>query len=129
MDNSLTPEQQNDVIEDALHTCPIAPLPRHITAEVMARIQNIPAPHPFRLAWNDFILALVFSLSIGAIWFSLDHLPPIMVAQIRKETILFYQHILVNARWLVPAISFGIAGFLSALTIPYLRKELTKKSA
>ncbi len=129
MDNPLTPENQTILIEDALRTYPMAAMPHDITADVMARIQTVPAPTPFRLRWNDLALSIVLSLCMGAVWFSLDHFPPLMVAQIRKESILFYQHILVNARWLVPAIFFGFAAFLAALTIPYLRQELMKKSA
>jgi len=129
MDNPLTPVQQKIAIEDALHTYPLAPMPRDLTADVMARIQTIPAPRPFRLTWSDLALSLVISLCVGAIWFSLHQLPPIVVAQIRKESILFYQSLLVNARWLIPLLSFGLAGFLAALTIPYLRQELMKKSA
>jgi hypothetical protein len=59
-------------------------------------------------------------------WFSINHLPPLVVAQMRKESILLYQYLLVNIRWLIPALSFGLAAFLSALTIPYLRRELLK---
>jgi len=129
MDNPLTPEKKNIVIEDALHTYPMASMPRDITAEVLARIQSVPAPRPFRLTWNDIVLSVVIALCLGAVWFSLSHLPPLVAAQIRKESILFYQGLLVNARWLVPALSFSLAGFLAALTIPYLRKELTQKSA
>jgi hypothetical protein len=124
MDNSLTPEKQNAVIEDALHTYPVAPLPRTITADVMARIKTIPAPRPFRLTWNDLVLAIVFSLCVGALWFSLNHLPPLLVAQIRKESILLYQQILVNMRWLLPVLAFGLAALLAALTIPYLSQDL-----
>lgn len=129
MDNPLTPEQQNMVIEDALHTYPLVSMPRDISVEVISRIQSIPTPRPFRLAWSDVVLAFVLSLCIGAIWFSVYNLPPIIVAQIRKESILFYQYILVNARWLIPVVSFSLAGFLSALTLPYLRQELSRKSA
>jgi hypothetical protein len=129
MDKPLATEKKNTFIEDALQTYPIASMPRDITADVMRRIQTIPAPRPFRLTWSDLALSLVISLCIGAVWFSLQHLPPIVIAQIRKESILFYQHLLVNARWLIPMLSFGLAGFLAALTIPYLRRELTKKSA
>jgi len=129
MDNPLTPEKKIIVIEDALHTYPMASMPRDITADVLVRIQSVPAPRPFRLTWNDIVLSLVIVLCMGAVWFSLSHLPPLVVAQIRKESILFYQDLLVNARWLVPALSFGLAGFLAALTIPYLRQELMKKSA
>lgn len=126
MDNSLTPEKQNALIEDALHTYPIAPLPRDLTMDVMTRIQTVPAPRPFRLTWNDLIIAIVISLCVGATWFSVDHLPPLLLAQIRKESILLYQYVLVNMHWLFPVISFGLAAFLSALTIPYLRQELKK---
>ena len=126
MDNPLTPEQQNILIEDSLHTYLIVSMPRDITVDVIARIQTIPVPRPFQLTWNDLVLGIILSVCMGAIWFSLYHLPPIVIAQIRKESILLYQHILVNARWLIPTFSFGLAGFLSALTIPYLRKELIK---
>jgi len=129
MDNSLTPEKQNAMLEDALHTYPVASLPRDLTADVMRRIQAVPAPRPFRLTWTDLALSLVIALCIGAVWFSLYQLPPILVAQIRKESILLYQYILVNARWMIPVLFFSLAGFLSALTIPYLRQELLKKSA
>lgn len=124
MDNPLTPENQDIFIEDVLNTYPVASMPRDVTADVMRRIQGIPAPRPFRLAWSDVVLAIVFSLSFAAFWFSLQNLPPIVMAQIRKESILYYQYLLVNARWLLPVIAFGMAGLFAALTIPYLGKEL-----
>jgi len=126
MDNPLTPDQQNVVIEDALYTYPVAPMPRTVTSNVMARIKTIPTPKPFHLTWQDLVLALIFSACIGALWFSINNLPPLVVAQIRKESILLYQQLLVNIRWLIPVLSFGLAAFLSALTIPYLRRELLK---
>lgn len=128
MDNPVTPEEQDLLIEHALRTFPVAFMPHDITADVMRRIQTVPAPRPFRLTWQDVVLGVILTVSLGAIWFSLNQLPPILVAQIRKESILLYQYLLVNARWLIPAISFGLAGFLAALSIPYLRQELMKKS-
>lgn len=126
MDKSLTPEQKNNLVEDALHTYPVAPMPRDITANIIRRIQTTPAPRPFRLAWSDLALGMVFSLCIGAVWYALGQLPPMVVAQLHKQTILFYQHILVNGRWLIPAIFFGLAAFFAALTLPYLRQQLKK---
>jgi|SRR5687767_5022650 len=126
MDNPLTPEKQNAILEDALHTYPVVSLPRDLRMEVMSRVQTIPTPRPFRLTWTDLILSMVLVLCIGAVWFSLQNLPPLIVAQMRKESILLYQQILVNARWLVPVLSFGLASFFAALTIPYLRRELMK---
>jgi hypothetical protein len=126
MDRSLTPEQKNAAVEEALQTYPVALMPRDITRDVLSRIQMVPAPRPFRLTWDDLILSLVIALTVGTVWFSLQNLPPLVVAQIRKESILLYQQFLVNARWLIPVLSFGLAGFLAALTIPYLRQELRK---
>jgi hypothetical protein len=126
MDSPLTPEKQNAAIEDALHTYPVAPMPRDITVDVMSRIQAAPAPRLFRLTWNDFVLSMVIAICIAAVWFSLQNLPPLVVAQIRKESILLYQQMIVNARWLIPVLSFGLAGFFAALTVPYLRQELMK---
>ena len=124
MDNPLTPEQQTALLEEALHTYPISPMPREITSGVMARIRSAPAPRPFRLTWNDFFVSLVLAVCIGAVWFSLQNLPPLAIAQIRKERILLYQQILVNARWLIPVLFFALAAFFAALTVPYLRREL-----
>jgi hypothetical protein len=126
MDQFLSPEEQNRILEDALATYPVRPIPRDITSEVMARIQVVPAPQPFRLTWNDLAVAIVLSLCVGALLFSLDHLPPLAAAQLRRDTILLYQQLLVNARWLLPAFLFALAGFFVALTVPYLRRELAE---
>jgi hypothetical protein len=126
MDSPLTPEKQKAVIEDALHTYPMLPMPRDITADVMARIQNIPTTRPFRLSWADFVLSAVLTICISAVWYSLQNLPPSVMAQIRRESILLYQQMIVNARWLIPMLSLGLAGFLAALTIPFLRRELMR---
>jgi len=123
MDNRLNPQQENAIIEDALKNYPLAPMPRSITANVMARIQK--DVRPTLVTWNDFALSLVIALCIGALFFTAQSLPPILLAKLRIQGILLYQDILVNARWLVPTLLFSLAAFLSALTIPYLRRELT----
>ena len=123
MDNRL---EQDSLIEDALQNYPLAPMPRDITASVMARIKTTSAPRPFQVTWNDFAIALTITLCVVALFFTVQNLPPIMLTKIRIQGILFYQDILVNARWLVPAVLFGAAAFFSALTIPYFQKQLTK---
>ena len=123
MDNRL---EQDALIEDALQNYPLTPMPRDITAVVMARIQTTSAPRPFQITWNDFAIALTITLCVVALFFTVQNLPPIMLTKIRIQGILFYQDILVNARWLIPAVLFGAAAFFSALTIPYFQKQLTK---
>lgn len=125
MDNRLTPEQEAQ-LEDALKSYPLAPMPRSITMDVMARIQK--DVRPALITWNDFALSLVIALCIGALFFAVQNLPPILLVKIRIQGILLYQDFLVNARWLVPALMFGLAALFSALTIPYLAANLRRSS-
>ena len=115
MDNRLKQDAQ---IQDALKSQPLAPMPRSITVDVMARIQA--DKRPAILTWSDFALSAVIASCIAALWFASQHLPPILLAKIRIQGILLYQDFLVNARWLVPAAMFGMAALLAALTIPTL---------
>ena len=119
MDNRL---EQDALIEDALKNYPLAPMPRDITASVMARIQV--DKRPALVTWNDFAIALAIALTIGALFITVQNLPPIAVIKLRTQGILLYHDFILNARWLVPSLFFGAAAFFSAITIPYLRKEL-----
>lgn len=122
MDNRLTPEEENTIIEDALAHIPLASMPRDITASVMARIQK--DERPALVTRNDFVISLVIAICVGALFFTIQSLPPVMVMEIRKQSILAYQSFLVNVRWLVPSLLFGLAAFFAALTIPYLQRQL-----
>ena len=115
MDNCL---KQDALIEDALKSYPLAPVPRDITLNVMARIQK--DTRPSILTWSDFVLSSAIATCIAAVWFASQNLPPILLAKIRIQGILLYQDFLVNARWLVPAAMVGLAATLAALTIPAL---------
>lgn len=119
MDNRL---KQDSIIEDALKTYELVEMPKSITVNVLARIQK--SARPQLVTWNDFVLSLVIALCIGALFFTVQNLPPILVVKIKIQGILLYQNFLVNARWLVPTLFFGIAAFLSALAIPYLGRQL-----
>ena len=117
MDNRL---KQDALIEDALKSQPLASMPRSITVDVMARIQSTEAKRPAIITWSDFVLSLVIASCLAAVWFTSQHLPPIMVAKLKIQGILLHQDLIVNARWLVPAAMFGLAAFFAALTIPTL---------
>jgi hypothetical protein len=122
MDHRLTPEEENMLIEDALTNIPLASMPRDITASVMACIQK--DERPTFVTRNDFVISLVVAICVGAFLFTIQSLPPMMVMEIRKQSILAYQGFLVNIRWLVPSMLFGLAAFFAALTIPYLQRQL-----
>ena len=123
MDNRL---KQDALLEDALKSQPLAPMPRSITLDVMARIQQKNV-RPAILTWNDFILSSVIAACVAALWFTLQNLPPIMLAKLRIQSILLYQDFLVNARWLVPTLLFGLGAFLAALTIPMLYQMMAER--
>ena len=114
--------KENALIEDALKSQPLAPMPRSITLDVMARIQTAEAKRPAIITWSDFGLSAVIAACIAAFWFASQNLPPILLAKLRVQSILLYQDFLVNSRWLVPTLFFGLAALLAALTIPTLYK-------
>ena len=115
MDDLLTPKEQNLIIEDALQSYPLARMPESITGLVLARIRTEPAPR-FKLTRNDYVLAVVLSLVLSAIFFGFRSLPPHTLIQIRIQGILLWQSFLVNYRWLVPLTSIllgaSLAGFV-----------------
>src|SRR5215216_4364005 len=114
--------KENALIENALKSQPLAPMPRSITMDVMARIQTADAKRPAIMTWSDFGLGSVVASCVAALWFASQNLPPILLAKLRIQSILLYQDFLVNSRWLVPTLFFGFAALLAALTIPSLLK-------
>ncbi len=117
MDKQL---KRDALMEDALKSQPLVAMPRNITADVMKRIQT--NQRPTLITWSDFVLSSVIASCIAAFWFAAQNLPPILIVKARIQGILLYQDLLVNSRWLVPALFFGMAAFLAALTIPTLIK-------
>ena len=117
MDQQL---KQDALIEDALRSQPLTRMPRSITTDVMRRIRTTEAIRPTFLTWSDFGLSFVLASCIAALWFTWRTLPPILLARLRIQGILLYQDFLVNSRWVVPALLFGVAAALAALTIPTL---------
>ena len=117
MDSRL---KQEALIEDALRSQPLAPMPYSITANVMARIQKDASPS--WLTWKDAALSIAIALSIGAALFAAYNLPPILLAKLHIRGVLLYQNFLVNSSWLIPAALFELASFLFALTLPALYK-------
>jgi hypothetical protein len=107
------------LIEDALKSQKLAPMPRSITSDVMARIHKAPAPR-FQFTRDDYILAIVITMICGAEVFALQSLPPHTLIQLQIQGILLWQRLLVNARWLIPTVFFGLAALLAAITLPTL---------
>ena len=114
MDNLLTPNEQDQIIEDALRAYPLAKMPRDITESVMARLDNEPAPR-FQITRTDFILGIVFTLVLGAIIMSFQFLPAIVILQLRIQGILLWQSFLVNYRWFLPLTSITLGTLLAGI--------------
>lgn len=112
--------KQDALIEDALNSEPVTAMPRSITADVLMRIQT--NQRPAFITWSDFGLSFVIASCIAALWFTSQNLPAVVLAKLHIQGILLYQDFLVNSRWLVPTLFFGLAALLAALTIPTLIK-------
>lgn len=123
MDNRL---EQDALIEGALKSQPLAPMPRNITASVMDRIHQ--EKRSVLVTWHDLAVALVIALSVGALTITVQSLPPVALAKLRIQGILLYQDFLVNADWLVPGLLFSGAALLSALTIRSLIQMAGKQT-
>jgi hypothetical protein len=80
---------------------------------------------PALVTWNDFAIALVIALTIGALFITIQSLPPVALAKLRIQSILLYQGFIVNARWLVPAMLFGLSALFASFAIPPLLKMTT----
>ena len=119
MDNLLTPNQQDHLIEDALWSYPLVKMPKDITESVMARLSNVPAPR-FQLSRTDYILAIVLTLVLGAILLGFQFLPPLVLLQLRIQGILLWQSFLVNSRWLLPVTSIILGTFLAGIAFQQL---------
>ena len=117
MDNRL---KQDALIEDALYSQPLPPMPRSITVDVMTRIQLADVKRPAILAWSDLVLSAVLASCIAALWFAFMNLPPTLLVKLKIQEILLYQGFLVNARWLVPTVLFGLAAFAAVLALASL---------
>lgn len=112
MDDLLNPNEQYTIIEDSLRSYPLAIMPKSVTELVLARVRTEPAPR-FQLTRNDYVLAVVLSLVLGAMLFALQSLPPYALIQIRIQGILLWQSFLVNYRWLVPLTSIMLGTSLA----------------
>lgn len=122
MDDCL---KQDAVIEDALRSQPLAPMPRSVTVDVMTSIQV--DQRPSLITWNDFVIAFVIALTIGALIITFQNLPSIALIKLHIQGILLYQYFLVNMRWLIPTTLFGLSAFFSVLTLPTLFQMMTNR--
>jgi hypothetical protein len=121
MDSRLTSHTNDEIVQDALRTYPVASLPVDLTSAVMSRIQQTSAPR-FRITLNDLLLSIVFTAVLLAAVFGIRSLPAPMSIQLRIQGILLWQNLLVNARWLIPALFFGLILLLVGTAIPTLMK-------
>lgn len=122
MDDRL---KQDALIDDALRSQPLAPMPHSVTPNVMARIQV--DKRPALLTWNDVAIAFVIALTIGALFITFQNLPSIALTKLHIQGILLYQYFLVNMRWLIPATLFGLSAFFAVLTLPTLFQMMTNR--
>jgi len=118
----LTPNEQENIIEDALRSYPLANMPRDISQTVLSRIGREPAPR-FQITRMDYLLTIVLTLVLGAIILGFQALPPIALLQMRIQGILLWQSFLVNYRWLLPVTSIILGTFLAGIAFHQLLRS------
>jgi len=123
MDDRLTPAQEDALIEGALESYPLAPMPVDLTSAVLSHIRSEPAPR-FRPTWTDALLSAALTLSLFAAWLGLQSLPPMVRIQLHIQSVLFWQRFQVNADWLIPAVFLIAGGTLGLWALMNLLSQL-----
>lgn len=125
MDDLLTPNEGDQLVEAALRSYPLVKMPKDITESVMARLYIEPAAR-FQITRTDYFLALVLTLVLGGVILGFQFLPPIVILQLRIQGILIWQSFLINYRWLLPLTSIMLgtllAGFAFYQLLRYQRR-------
>lgn len=122
MDGLLTPNEQENMIEDALRSYPLAKMPRDITPSVMSRVHREPATR-FQITRMDYVLAIVLTMVLGSIMLGFQSLPTIALLQMRIQGILLWQSVLVNYRWLLPMTGIILGTFLAGIAFHQLLRS------
>ena len=116
------------MIDEAMNSYPLAPLPAGFTRRLMGHIQ--PARPVFRLSLLDWLLPAFFGLfgmsSVAAIWWTLSLLDPLWLPRLRLTCQLFLARAAVYPAWQSFAISLIVllglellAGFAVAALVPW----------
>lgn len=80
-----------DLIEDALHTYPLADLPTGFSKRVMEQVRASQTPIRFRLTWMDYALGLLFSLLTAVGFLTWISLPRQVFLRLQFQWFLFQQ--------------------------------------
>jgi hypothetical protein len=108
--------EHDALIEDALESQPLAPMPRDITPDVMSRIRV--NKRRSLITWKDLAITCAIVLSMIALFVSAQSLPPAVLAKLRLEGLLLYHGFITNLRLLIPAQFTGLAWLLAGIGIP-----------
>lgn len=101
------------IVEDSLHTFPMASPPDNFSRSVMERIRTLEPVPPFRLSWLDGVISLGISLSAVIIWWWWSSLPAYVTARWQVKLILFWQSLeIAHLAIILPLALFGLGAVL-----------------
>ena len=99
----LTPNESTaySIVDEALSTYPLAPVPAHFLPALMARIQGLEPVPSFRLNWLDYVISLFIAVMVGLIILFPRVIPPQTGAQLQVQFWLLQQYFSFVYPWLV----------------------------
>lgn len=106
-------EQTDRVVEEALHSLPLAETPPHFAASVMRQVRAASLP-VFRLIWIDLVLFAFVAVMLLVVILIGGSLPPYFDLYIRQEIAYWTQRVWLDPRlaWL----ALSAAGLILAGT-------------
>jgi hypothetical protein len=83
-------ERQAEVVEDALRTMPITPVPGTLRIRIMQRVRSSPRAPRFAFPWLEGALSLMLSTVATGMVYVMLGLPPVSLLRLEQSVRLFF---------------------------------------
>jgi hypothetical protein len=120
MNNYSAFDRSSAVVEDALRSMPLAPVPRTLRARVMRRVRSSAAPH-FVFPWLEGALSLMLSALLTVLAYLLISVDPVTVIRLEQNVRLFLLFPANRAALAAAVPMLGMLGLFLLLTVRLVR--------
>jgi hypothetical protein len=120
MNNYSAFDRSSAVVEDALRSMPLTPVPRTLRARVMRRVRSSAAPH-FVFPWLEGALSLMLSALLTVLAYLLISVDPVTVIRLEQNVRLFLLFPANRAALAAAVPMLGMLGLFLLLTVRLVR--------
>jgi hypothetical protein len=88
--NDTDIDRSMDIVEDALWTLPLSPVPGPLKSRVMRRVRSLSAAPKFAFPWLEGAISLMLSTLLTGVSYLLLSLPPVTLLRLFQSVRLFF---------------------------------------